>query len=188
MPASQLLLHLVADLVRAEVNRPRPDFPNGLIDAFKKNPEEVMNAYGLEAEARFALFTMDRQVIAYYILQELLRTPAPPPPKLWSDPSSKISGFAPPELVAAPGQRLTIQCDCVMSTAEVHLVAYDTFQHYVTRPTFDPFPPNLMDQKVIATFDLTGARLDEYWVEIYNSPGAVPVKASDLLKVVAPKP
>lgn len=98
--ARTLLLYLVADLMRAEVGAPIPKFDN-LIEDFKKDPEKVMTAYGVDDDARVVLFTMDRQLIGEYLRQEVLRTPAPPPVSLWAEPLPRIQSVEPKVLVTA---------------------------------------------------------------------------------------
>src|ERR1043166_6120709 len=159
----KLLLYLVADLIRAEGNVAIPCDKN-LLDAFAKDPQSVMTRYGLSSEARDVLFTMDRQLIGQFILQEILRTPAPPPRDLWSDPLPRIISAVPPKLTAAPGQKLEIRADCVLESAEVHLVSANHFNHFVAKPVFKQEPITLKNEELAAIFDLSGAALGDYYV------------------------
>jgi hypothetical protein len=179
-----LLLHLVADLIRADVNGTIPVIKD-LVNAFKKDPESVMAAYGISEEARSVLFTMDRQLIGEHVYQELLRTPGPTPQDLWSDPVPLITNVKPDKLQAAPGQQLVLMADCVLSSAEVHLMSDDRLNHFVAKPTFNPIPLRLKDETLTAMFDLSGAAADDYHVLVYNAPDAAPLRAKRLIKIVA---
>lgn len=180
--AAQLLTHLVSDLIRAEVGATRAFDPD-LLSKFKNDPEKVMADYGLGEEAGAALFTMDRQFIAEFMLKEILATPAPPADGLWSDPIPRIESVEPNVLVAGPAQVLKLDADCVMSTAEVHLVSIRSFNHIVARPNFNPSPPKLTDEKLSITFDLTGASSGDYKVQIYNTPSSSPMVADEVVTI-----
>jgi hypothetical protein len=183
--SSTLLMHLVADLIRAEAGVSKP-IPADLLADFKRDPESVMVKYGLSEEARTILFTMDRQLIGEFVLQEILRTPAPPPQQLWSDPLPSIKAVKPNQLVSASGQTLRITADCVLSSAEVHLVSQDSFNHFIAKPRFEPSPPRLADEDLVATFDLSDAVPDDYRVLLYNTPNAPPLEAQEVVTVNPP--
>jgi hypothetical protein len=177
----KLTLSLVADLVRADAYATTTPAIDNLMTKFAAEPEAVIAAYELDPASRQVLLTKDRAAIGEHIRLELIETPSPPKKDLWAEPLPKVL-VPPTTLVAAPNQTLTLQVDCVLADAELHLRSADHLNHVVF--PLDLAAPKVRDNVLKLTLNLSGVTPDDYWVLIYNTRTLGPIVGDETIKVV----